>query len=421
MAWWACCWPRWSVDPAWCAPRVSAERVRRLGRGISANLVFGSADDSSVGFGRRGSVSTAPAAPSLPLHSLVFCGAVSDHRAGTRSRDRGPRHRSLRNDRSFASDGQQPVATRAAQGRVCRFACRGADPNPWRQRRQAAGRRNWRDCRQGPRRDGGLWRRVSQPAASAFVDGWFRTGDLGRIDSDGYVFIAGRLKEVVNRGGEKVSPREVDDALLEHPLVSQAAAFGVPHPTLGEDLVAAVVAKPNSGLVESTLRHFLICTDGAAQGAVAALVRRRTAKGQHGQGATTQAARTARCSASDNGSLKRPEISNDQCRRFSVRSCSSMPLECMTISLRWAGTRSRGCARCRRSTKSTVSNLAATALFHHPTVAELAVVIDQAAAAMRTQEAELMRDIESMTDEEVEQALAAEEAALRERSEPDGQ
>ena len=97
-----------------------------------------------------------------------------------------------------------------------------------------------------------------QANAEAFQDGWFRTGDLGQLDKLGRLFISGRLKEIVNRGGEKVSPREVDDALLEHPDVVQAAAFGVPHPSLGEDLAAAVVRRTGAALTEPALREFLL-------------------------------------------------------------------------------------------------------------------------------------------------------------------
>jgi len=93
--------------------------------------------------------------------------------------------------------------------------------------------------------------------AKAFTDGWFRTGDQGHLDEQGYLFISGRLKEIVNRGGEKVSPREVDDVLLEHAGVAQAAAFGVPHASLGEDLAAAVVLRPGSQVSEYELRQFL--------------------------------------------------------------------------------------------------------------------------------------------------------------------
>ena len=79
--------------------------------------------------------------------------------------------------------------------------------------------------------------------AAQFRDGWFLTGDLGRLDPEGDLFLVGRLKQLINRGGEKVNPQEVDDALLTHPAVAEAASFPVPHPTLGEDVAAAVVLR----------------------------------------------------------------------------------------------------------------------------------------------------------------------------------
>ncbi len=93
--------------------------------------------------------------------------------------------------------------------------------------------------------------------AEAFADGWFRTGDLGYLDDDGYLFLVGRIKEIVNRGGEKISPREVDEALLAHPDVVQAVAFAVPHPRLGEDLAAAVVAAEGATPAPEELRRFV--------------------------------------------------------------------------------------------------------------------------------------------------------------------
>lgn len=92
--------------------------------------------------------------------------------------------------------------------------------------------------------------------AGTFIDGWMRTGDLGHIDGEGYIFIDGRVKEVINRGGEKVTPNEVDNALKEHPAVSEAAAFGVPHGVLGEDVAAAVTLKAGSEASEGDLRLF---------------------------------------------------------------------------------------------------------------------------------------------------------------------
>ena len=79
--------------------------------------------------------------------------------------------------------------------------------------------------------------------AKAFTNGWFRTGDLGFLDGDGYLSLVGRLKEMINRGGEKIAPREIDDVLLQHPAVAEAVAFGIPHAAWGEEVAAAVVLK----------------------------------------------------------------------------------------------------------------------------------------------------------------------------------
>ncbi len=86
--------------------------------------------------------------------------------------------------------------------------------------------------------------------ARSFVGSWFRTGDLGRIDEDGYVFLCGRITEMINRGGEKISPAEIDGALESLAGVAEAAAFGVPHPGLGEELVAAVVREAGATITE---------------------------------------------------------------------------------------------------------------------------------------------------------------------------
>lgn len=92
--------------------------------------------------------------------------------------------------------------------------------------------------------------------AEAFTHGWFRTGDLGTLDDEGYLAITGRKKEIINRGGEKISPREVDEVLLDHPAVAQVVTFAVPHAKLGEDVAAAVVLKPDSEADEKALRAF---------------------------------------------------------------------------------------------------------------------------------------------------------------------
>jgi acyl-CoA synthetase (AMP-forming)/AMP-acid ligase II len=79
--------------------------------------------------------------------------------------------------------------------------------------------------------------------AKSFVNGWFRTGDQGHLDEDGYLVLTGRLKEMINRGGEKIAPREIDEVLLSHPAVVEAVAFGVPHATWGEEVEAAIVLR----------------------------------------------------------------------------------------------------------------------------------------------------------------------------------
>jgi acyl-CoA synthetase (AMP-forming)/AMP-acid ligase II/thioesterase domain-containing protein/acyl carrier protein len=93
--------------------------------------------------------------------------------------------------------------------------------------------------------------------AQAFCGGWFRTGDQGVMDPDGYLTITGRLKDIINRGGEKVSPKEIDDALLEHAGVAAAAAFPLPHPTLGQEIAAVVVPAKDAGLSEAALTQYL--------------------------------------------------------------------------------------------------------------------------------------------------------------------
>ncbi len=87
------------------------------------------------------------------------------------------------------------------------------------------------------------YRNNAEANATAFIDGWFRTGDIGVVDNDGYLALLGRIKELINRGGEKISPEEVEAVLLEHPAVAEATVFGVPDTKYGEEVSAAVVLK----------------------------------------------------------------------------------------------------------------------------------------------------------------------------------
>jgi oxalate---CoA ligase len=92
--------------------------------------------------------------------------------------------------------------------------------------------------------------------AKAFTAGWFRTGDQGLLDDEGYLRLTGRLKELINRGGEKISPLEVDEVLMDHPAVAQVVTFGMPHDKLGEEVAAAVVLREGKTASDRELRDF---------------------------------------------------------------------------------------------------------------------------------------------------------------------
>ena len=94
-------------------------------------------------------------------------------------------------------------------------------------------------------------------AAAFFPGGWYRTGDLGHLDAEGYLFVTGRVREMINRGGEKIAPHEIDDVLRAHPRIAEAAAFALPDPRLGEEIAAAVVVREESALTARDLRRWL--------------------------------------------------------------------------------------------------------------------------------------------------------------------
>jgi long-chain acyl-CoA synthetase len=102
----------------------------------------------------------------------------------------------------------------------------------------------------------GYWQKPEE-TAKAIPDGWFRTGDLARTDDDGYFFIVDRKKEMIIRGGYNVYPREIEEALYEHPAVAEAACIGIAHPELGEEVAAAVALKPGATAEVDELRNFV--------------------------------------------------------------------------------------------------------------------------------------------------------------------
>jgi long-chain acyl-CoA synthetase len=103
----------------------------------------------------------------------------------------------------------------------------------------------------------GYWNRPDATAEAIDVDGWFYSGDIARVDEDGYFFIVDRKKELIIRGGYNVYPREIEEALYEHPAVHEAAVVGIAHPELGEEVAAAVVVKPGAETTEDELRQYV--------------------------------------------------------------------------------------------------------------------------------------------------------------------
>jgi oxalate---CoA ligase len=252
--------------------------------------------------------------------------------------------------------------------------------------------------------------------AAAFHDGWFRTGDLGHLDAQGRLFIEGRQKEIVNRGGEKVMPREVDDALLAHPGVAQACAFGVPHPTLGEDLAAVVVrsvgATPETAVNEAELRSFLVVRLAAFKVPSQIVFAPRIPAG-----ATGKVQRTTLHEALAS-TLQRPFVapSNDDERGIDaimrgVLACG--PLGVHDNFFARGGDSLSGARVVARVNRQFGIQLPTTALFWHPSVAALATQVAAertASGQARDDDAALVAEIDALSDDEVEQALAAAQA-----------
>jgi long-chain acyl-CoA synthetase len=103
----------------------------------------------------------------------------------------------------------------------------------------------------------GYWNRPDATAAAIDADGWFRTGDLARVDADGYYFIVDLFKDMIIRGGYNVYPREIEEVLFEHPAVREAAVVGVPDELLGEEVGAAIALAPGAEADAAELRDFV--------------------------------------------------------------------------------------------------------------------------------------------------------------------
>ena len=191
-----------------------------------------------------------------PLHPLLVIVAAAASDGGVGGLVPLPGDRVLRHDRGDASDGVEPAPAGA------------------RARPEASARppgRRWRSWRRtasllapdeigeivirGPNVTAG-YEANPKANAEAFAHGWFHTGDQGTMDAEGYIRITGRLKEIINRGGEKISPREVDEVLMDHPAVAQVVTFAMPHEKLGEDVAAAIVLREGLQASEREIREF---------------------------------------------------------------------------------------------------------------------------------------------------------------------
>ena len=107
----------------------------------------------------------------------------------------------------------------------------------------------------GPNVMKGYWNKP-EATAEAMRDGWFRTGDMAKVDPDGYYYIVDRKKDLIIRGGYNVYPREIEEVLHEHPAVAEVAVIGIPHDSLGEEVGAAVALKPDASATPEELRAF---------------------------------------------------------------------------------------------------------------------------------------------------------------------
>ena len=113
-------------------------------------------------------------------------------------------------------------------------------------------------CLRGPGVTSAYYKSPEQTKAALDAEGWLRTGDLGHHDADGYYFITGRLKELIIKGGENIAPREIDEVLLQHPAVLEAASVGIPDPGYGQEIRACVVLKPGAHASAKELRQFCL-------------------------------------------------------------------------------------------------------------------------------------------------------------------
>lgn len=240
---------------------------------------------------------------------------------------------------------------------------------------------------------------------TAFTAGWFRTGDQGFVDADGYLTITGRLKEIINRGGEKISPREIDEALLQRPEVLQAVAFAVPHPSLGEDVFAAVVLEPGSAVRPEDLRAhlFAVLADYKVPSKIILL-------DDIPKGATGKVQRLSLAGLLQShlhSGFEAPRTDNEAlvCRAIAeVLGLKQVGRHDNFFAL--GGDSIRAAQVIARLNSSLSIQLLVPKLFLHPTPAELAGELEAALAEKEGQLDALMKEFEHLSEEEILQLLA---------------
>jgi len=251
--------------------------------------------------------------------------------------------------------------------------------------------------------------------ARSFVRGWFRTGDQGWLDDEGYLYISGRLKEIINRGGEKVSPREVDEALLEHPDVAQAAAFPVPHATLGEDVVAAVVRRRDARVDEPALRAFLFSRLAPYKVPTTLVFVEAIPKGSTGK---VQRSKLHERLA---GLIPRAFVEPRPGLERTLEGFFRDVLGCGPIGAHdnffvLGGDSLQGTRLIARVNREFGLELEPACAFLYPSISELAGHLRVRSAEIAVAEATLDREVEAMSDDEVMRALAEDGAADAARS-----
>jgi oxalate---CoA ligase len=241
--------------------------------------------------------------------------------------------------------------------------------------------------------------------AGSFTRGWFRTGDQGRLDADGYLHISGRLKEIINRGGEKIWPREVDEALLEHEDVAQASAFAVAHPSLGEDLAAAVVPRPGRRPDEAALREYLFSRLAAFKVPSQIVVVDEIPKGPTGK-----IQRTSLCERLG-PLLARPFVAPGSWVEKAIEAVFRETLKCGPLGIHAnffasGGDSLKGTRTIGRLNDRLSLDLPVTAIFRHPTIASLAGAIEALLHEAPGVAMTLQSEVDALSDEQVDRMLA---------------